>query len=549
MAERKVFQDSVTPLPDTPGPGPRGVMVAAAEPETANEEMNVLFSLEIPAAKTADLEERVARGEVLSPDELQQNYAPNAADRDKLVKWLKAQGFDVTEVSHDGSSVYARASVAQIEKSLDVDMVRVTKDGVTYTAAKNAPSLPSNVANGVHAIIGLQPFRQARKQSRMCMPHNDNRTSLNGKSPRSRGRGPAAAAAPTTAIDNVPPYIVPEILKAYGADGLNVTGKGQTIAILIDTFPADSDLKTFWANNKVSASSTRVEKINVKGGSLPPPSGEETLDVEWSSGIAPGATVRVYASGTLQFVDLDRALDRIIADLPSHPGMRQLSISLGLGEKFMGGPNGEVRTQHHKFLLLAAAGVNVFVSSGDAGSKPDDSGHGATGPTQAEYESSDSTVVGVGGTSLKLTPAGAVKSEVGWTSSGGGKSIFFSRPAWQKGKGVPGGRARLVPDVSLVADPGTGAFLVLNGRVVQMGGTSWSAPVWAGFCALLNEARAKARKPFLPYLNPLLYPLQGTACFRDINSGSNGDFTAGPGYDMVTGLGVPNVKELMKALT
>jgi len=549
MAQRKVFQDSVTPLPDTPGPGPRGLMVAAAEPETANEEMNVLFSLEIPAAKTADLEERVARGEVLPPDELQQNYAPNAADRDKLVKWLKAQGFDVTGVSHDGSSVYARASVAQIEKSLDVDMVRVTKDGVTYTAAKNAPSLPSNVANGVHAIIGLQPFRQARKQSRMCMPHNGNRTSLNGKSPHSRGRRPAAAAAPVTAIDNAPPYIVPEILKAYGADGLNVTGKGQTIAILIDTFPADSDLKKFWANNNVPASSTRVEKINVKGGPLPPPSGEETLDVEWSSGIAPGATVRVYASGTLQFVDLDRALDRIIADLPSHPGMRQLSISLGLGEKFMGGPNGEVRTQHHKFLLLAAAGVNVFVSSGDAGSKPDDSGHGATGPTQAEYESSDSTVVGVGGTSLKLTPAGAVKSEVGWTSSGGGKSIFFSRPAWQKGEGVPGGRARLVPDVSLVADPGTGAFLVLNGQVVQMGGTSWSAPVWAGFCALLNEARAKARKPFLPYLNPLLYPLQGTACFRDINSGSNGDFTAGPGYDMVTGLGVPNVKELMKALT
>jgi kumamolisin len=549
MAERKVFQDSVTPLPDKPGPGPRGVMVAAAEPETANEEMNVLFSLEIPAAKTADLEERVARGEVVSPDELQQNYAPNAADRDKLVKWLKTQGFDVTGMSHDGSSVYARASVAQIEKSLAVDMVRVTKDGVTYTAAKNAPSLPSNVANGVHAIIGLQPFRQARKQSRMCMPHNGNRTSLNGKSPRSRGRGPATAAAPATAIDNAPPYIVPEILKAYGADGLNVTGKGQTIAILIDTFPADSDLKKFWANNNVPASSTRVEKINVQGGPLPPPSGEETLDVEWSSGIAPGAKVRVYASGTLQFVDLDRALDRIIADLPSQPGMRQLSMSLGLGEKFMGGPNGEVRTQHHKFLLLAAAGVNVFVSSGDAGSRPDDSGHSATGPTQAEYESSDSTVVGVGGTSLKLTPAGAVKSEVGWTSGGGGKSIFFTRPPWQKGKGVPGGRARCVPDVSLVADPGTGAYLVLNGQVVQMGGTSWSAPVWAGFCALLNEARAKAGKPFLPYLNPLLYPLQGTACFRDINSGSNGDFTAGPGYDMVTGLGVPNVKELMKALT
>src|SRR5437764_10799884 len=102
------------------------------------------------------------------------------------------------------------------------------------------------------------------------------------------------------------------------------------------------------------------------------------------------------------------ALDQIIADLPTHPGMRQLSISLGLGETFMGGPLGEVATQHQKFLRLAAAGVNVFVSSGDAGSNPDDTGHGSTGPTQAEYESSDSSVIGVGGTTLTLATNGVV---------------------------------------------------------------------------------------------------------------------------------------------
>jgi kumamolisin len=78
--------------------------------------------------------------------------------------------------------------------------------------------------------------------------------------------------------------------------------------------------------------------------------------------------------------------------------MRQLSISLGLGETFMGSPDGEVAIQHQKFLKLAAAGVNVFVSSGDAGSNPDETGHGSAGPLQAEYESSDTFVVGVGGT-------------------------------------------------------------------------------------------------------------------------------------------------------
>jgi kumamolisin len=114
---------------------------------------------------------------------------------------------------------------------------------------------------------------------------------------------------------------------------------------------------------------------------------------------------------------------------------------------------------------------------------------------------------------------------------------------------VPAGNDRLVPDVSLAADPNHGAFLIFQGNVVQIGGTSWSAPVWAGFCALLNEARAKANKPLLPFLNPLIYPLLGSAAFRDVQTGSNGAFAASAGYDMVTGIGVPNVKALIAALT
>ena len=72
--------------------------------------------------------------------------------------------------------------------------------------------------------------------------------------------------------------------------------------------------------------------------------------------------------------------------------------------------------------------------------------------------------------------------------------------------------------------------------------------MWAGFCALINEARANAGKAALPYANPLLYPLLGTAAFRDIRQGGNGAYSAGPGYDLVTGLGAPNVAELCKAL-
>jgi len=541
MADRKVFHDSVTPLPQQEGIAPAGLIVNAALPEQSDEKMTVLFSLAPPAHAQDDLEEKVARGETVPPEQIQMQYSANAEDLKALEAWLQDQGFEIEQTTADGTSVYARAKVSTIEKSLDVKMVRVTRDGITYTAAQNAPSLPADVGKSVHAIIGLQPFRHAHKHLRTCIPTHGNRAETGD-----------AVAGPVTNVQNAPPYLVSEILRAYNADGLGVSGKGQTIAILIDTFPIDSDLQAFWQKNNVPVTLQQIQKINVKNVKdelLPIPEGEETLDASWASGIAPGANVRIYAAGSLAFVDLDRALDRIFQDLSSNPGMRQLSVSLGLGEMFMGGPDGEVKTQHQKFLKLAAAGVNVFVSTGDAGSNPDQTGHSTGQTPQAEYAASDPSVIGVGGTTLSLKANGTVARETGWSGSGGGRSIFFSAPPWQKANGNPLGSMRLVPDVSSAADPNKGAFLVFHGQVQQIGGTSWSAPMWAGFCALINEARSKAQKPPLPFLNPLIYPLIGSAAFRDVVGGSNGVFKAVAGYDLVTGIGVPNVRELIKALT
>jgi kumamolisin len=538
MNHRKVFHDSIVELPEQPGVTPSGLKVNAAKPEQGDEEMALSFSLAIPQQAHDELEAAVARGEVVPLKDLNTKYAVAETQVDPLVTWLKSQGYTIVHIAQNRTSVFARAKIGQIEKSLGVQMVRVTKDGITYTAARNAPSLPADIAGSVHAIVGLQPFRHAHKHNRRVPPRNRH----NGL-----GGGGKEVAAPAPNISNAPPYLVNEVVKAYNAHNLPVTGKGQTIAILIDTFPADSDLLAFWQRNDLPISLAQVQKVNVSGGVLPPVEGEETLDVEWASGVAPGAKVRVYASGSLQFADLDNALDKISSDLEAEPGMRQLSISLGLGDTFM--PAGEVRTQHQKFLRLAAAGVNVFVSTGDAGSNPDSTGHGGGGPLQAEYSSSDSCVIGVGGTSLVLDPAGSVADETGWPDGGGGKSAFFKRPTWQNAPGVPSGTQRLVPDVSLAADPNQGAFVFLNGQPQQIGGTSWSAPVWAGFSALINEARLAANKPPLGFLNPLIYPLTGSASFRDIVTGSNGAFDAGPGYDMVTGVGVPNIAELMRALT
>lgn len=535
---RKVFHDSVVPIPVESGPAPNGLMVQSAAAENRDERMTVHFSLALPPETEADLEAKVARGETVPVGELT-GYGARREDADALTAWLRSQGFEIERVSDDNTSIYASAPVGKIEDSLQVQMVRVNRQGFTYTAARNAPSLPTSVGEAVQAIGGLQPFRHAHKHSLRRLPRDSNRIA-----PAAAGDG---APGPSPDIANAPPYLPSEIRKAYNADGLSVDGTGQTIAILIDTFPADADMQAFWQRSNLPVALPRIEKVNVSGGQLPPPEGEETLDVQWTSGIAAGATIRVYATGTLQFTALDQALDRIIDDIPTQPRMRQLSISLGLGETFLNGPGGEVAIQHQKFLKLAAAGVNVFVSTGDAGSNPDETGHSPTGPLQAEYESTDPCVIAVGGTSLQLAPDGTVTSEVGWASGGGGKSIYFNRPSWQTGSGITG-RRRLVPDVSATADPDQGALLVLNGQVHQIGGTSWSAPVWAAFCALINSARAEASKPPLSFLNPLIYPLAGT-CFRDIQAGSNGVYHATHGYDLVTGLGVPNVQALVQALS
>lgn len=539
MTDRKVFHDSVTELPAQPGPTPGGLKVNARGPSEDDEMMTLSFSSAIPASASARLEALVAKGEVVPVSELNSTYAVPQAEIDPLVAWLKSEDFEIKQVSKDRTSVFASATVAQIEKSLQVSMVRVTRAGITYTAARNAPSLPADIATSVHAIGGLQPFRHAHKHNRRLTPKNRQGVAENASK--------SGEPVPGSNISNAPPYLVSEVLKAYGADNLNLTGKGQVIAILIDTFPADADLQAFWTRNGTATSIAQVTKINVTGATLPATEGEETLDAEWTSGIAPEAQIRIYASGSLQFVDLDQSLDSILTDLSTVSGMGQFSISLGLGESFM--QQGEVRTQHQKFLRLAAAGVNVFVSSGDAGSNPDSTGHDSNGPLQAEFSSSDPCVIGVGGTTLVLASDGSVAEETGWTDGGGGKSVLFQRPSWQAGAGMPSATNRLVPDVSLAADPNEGALVFLNGSVQQIGGTSWSAPVWAGFCALINEARANADKPPLPFLNPLIYPLIGTPSFRDIVAGSNGAYSAGEGYDMVTGLGVPNVAELVATLT
>jgi kumamolisin len=163
----------------------------------------------------------------------------------------------------------------------------------------------------------------------------------------------------------------------------------------------------------------------------------------------------------------------------------------------------------------------------------------------------------VGGTKLSTDADGQWLAEQAWydlpliQGTAGGASTLFERPKWQTvdSAGALPDR-RLVPDVAAVADPFTGVQIVFDQKIVVGGGTSQSAPIWAGLTALMNHTFASGGAKPLGDLNPLLYRIAQSSAlpgFRDISMGGNAvTRSSATGYDMVTGLGSPNVENLIK---
>lgn len=477
--------------------------------------MTVEFALKM--RNFDELQTRIAKGERIAPAEMQSRYLPNTADQQQLVDWLTSQGFQIVRADPSHLAVFARAPVSTIARALNANFARVTVGSSKFTSAISAPSMPSSLANAVLGIHGLQPQQR---------PHLLNHLLAQAVS------------------SNQPPYLPAQIASVYGAASTGLTGSGQTIAIFSAAYPSSTDLTAFWTLAGSSASVSNVSHVDLNGGpssSVDTATMEEAdLDVEWAGAMAPGAAIRIYAGDLTDPAVIDEAFLRLYADLPSNPTLHQYSISFGYAEDEVDQDYLLIESQY--VAALASAGVTVVASSGDLGGYAD-----SAKPLvlQVNYPASDPDVTGVGGTTLRLATDGSVATESAWSGSGGGISSYFARPAWQTGTGVSPGTKRLVPDVAAAADPTTGALIYSSGKQYAVGGTSWAAPVWAGLCALMNQSRSAAGLSPLGALNPRLYPLLGTSAFRDITTGSNGSFSALPGYDMCTGLGVPNLAVLV----
>ncbi len=337
-----------------------------------------------------------------------------------------------------------------------------------------------------------------------------------------------------------------QVRYAYGFDRISfangsvaANGSGQTIAI-IDAYDQPnlaSDLASFDATYGIAAPAS-LTKVNENGGAALPAASqswglEESLDVEWAHAIAPGARILLVEANSANWSDLLAAVNYA----RSQPGVSVVSMSFGGAEW-----SGESSLDSSFTTPAGHAGVTFVASSGDAGSS------GAP-----ESPSVSPNVLAVGGTQLSLNSDGTYRAETAWGGSGGGVSAFESQPAYQRGVVTQSSTRRAVPDVAYDASSGS-PFAVYDtsgyGGWLQVYGTSAGAPQWAALVAIADQGRALAGKGALDGASqtlPMLYKLPASD-FHDVTTGSNGGFSAGPGYDLVTGRGTPVANLVVAAL-
>lgn len=294
--------------------------------------------------------------------------------------------------------------------------------------------------------------------------------------------------------------------------------------------------------------------------------GETSLDVQWAHAIAPGAVIDLVVARSNQDLDIEQAEAWAIG---KHLG-NVLSESYGENESAIpsGQYNPTAKLDHNNYGVARAAGISVLVAAGDSGAN--DGGPSIVG----QFPADDPLVTSVGGTNLFASDAGQYRGETVWNDSdpnqcafgcsygpigatGGSESAFFQSPLFQSPFSQYAGRT--TSDVSWNASLYTGIFAYLgfypnsnDNGFYFIGGTSEGAPAWAGVVALMDQAAGHG----LGQLNPWLYTHAtyggSSGTFRDVTSGDNGFFgpgySAGPGYDIPTGLGTPNVTNLIAAL-
>jgi subtilase family serine protease len=337
-----------------------------------------------------------------------------------------------------------------------------------------------------------------------------------------------------------------QISQAYGFNQIyfnNGTikgdGRGQTIAI-VDPYSQPNivhDLAVFDSTYGIAAP-PNFTVVNQNGGTTLPTADrtwgmEESLDVEWAHAMAPGANILLVESDSNSWSDLMTAVNYA----RNRPGVSVVSMSWG-------SPEWSTERAYDGYFTTPSGhnGITFVAASGDGGSS------GAP-----LYPATSPNVLAVGGTQLGLLNNLNYGSETAWSGSGGGLSAYVGQPGYQKGIVTQTGSQRASPDVAYNAATAS-PYAVYDsypyGGWITVAGTSAGAPQWAALLAIANQGRALDGLGTLDggkQTLPALYKLPGSD-FHDITAGSNGAYSAGPGYDQVTGRGSPIANKVVPDL-
>ncbi|WP_322041333.1 protease pro-enzyme activation domain-containing protein [Burkholderia diffusa] len=459
-------------------------------------------------------------GAVLTSAQIAARYAPTADQVASVKAYLGSKGFTNINVAGNNMIVEADAPAGVISGVFKTTLVPVAMADGSRAHINTAPeTVPDALGGVVQAVLGLDTATRLH-------PHFV-RASV-------AARAPTANTSPTTNAIMVGhnPTQFPGIYSVGSAP----TAGNTTVGIIAEgnlTQPV-IDLTTFETNNRLPA--VPVSVINAGT-----PSADTSANVEWSLdsqtivGMSGGVKqINFYVAPSFAWSDMALAINRAVSDNTA----RVVNMSIGGCENWAPTASMDVL-----FEMAVAQGQTFSVSTGDSGSVA----YGCSG-TSVQYPASSPYVVAVGGTSLYTNGNGSYGGEMAWDSGGGGSSGFEPIPTWQSNIPQLKGRAfRGLPDLAFDADPNSGAQIIVGGQLETLGGTSLSAPLFAATWARLLSGSCATNPGFAA---PTIYSAQATtpSIFRDITYGSNGAYSAGSGWDFVTGWGSPIVTTLQSSI-
>ena len=503
----------------------------------------------------------------LTPRQYADRFGLSPSDMAKTVEWLKNQGLTIDYEAQGRNWILFSGTAEQVQKAFGTEIRRYRVGEENHFANATDPLLPAALEPVALALVGLDDFY-----------------------PRVPARRPAVSAIrPLETSTGGIHYLVPgDIGIIYDIAPLwakGFDGSGMTIAIAGQHDIDLSDVALFRSHYGLPDKSP--QKILVPGSAAPAVDCcEAHIDLEWSGAVAPNASqLFVYSNNasTAAFYAIDQALAPVISYsfLRCEPKLSSGSASAGANQAEAQKGNAE--------------GITWLASTGDTGAAGCDPKAGSLAQNGLAVGSPSSIpeVTGVGGSEFNEGSGNYWASsnasdhssalgyipEMAWNDSssdpsnlrlwsgGGGASIYYPKPAWQTGPGVPKDGKRDVPDVSFAASAHHDGFWYgANGQVSCCeGGTSIATPIFAGVIVLLNQYQISIgaqSQPGLGNINPRLYALAQTTpgTFHDITVGSNIvpcevgttdcpngtlGYAAGTGYDQATGLGSADVYKLV----